>query len=266
MPEPHERLDEAMNHRRLELRLKWRDLANAAGITYEALRSIRRGESRPTEITARALDDVLRWAPGSVYAILGGGEPTLLEALPAGEDAPTSPAAGTLSPNEALRRVVRASARELGVTPDGFDEAMRLARQDLEASRTPEVVRTDLSDLVRLGRAEAGLSLEAVAAATADQASGDRLIEADWLDRLERAALSPGEHPEYPHLDALAIVLQLDPIRVQDAAGVQFLDVHTVWSSDGQIRGMAEGELSAEDAAKMQELMRLYRKAPRLDG
>ena len=41
---PHERLDEAMNQRRLELRLNWRQLADAAGISYTALRAIRRGD------------------------------------------------------------------------------------------------------------------------------------------------------------------------------------------------------------------------------
>lgn len=267
MPEPHERLDEAMNQRRLELRLKWRDLANAAGITYEALRAIRRGESRPTEFTARALDEVLRWAPGSVYAILNGGEPTPLEA--AAEQGRTSkpPAPSGFSPSEALRRVVRSSAKDLGVTPEGFDEAVRLARQDLEEARPVETTRTDLSDLVRVRRAELGLSLETVAAATVDSDSGERLVEADWLDRLERAALDPSGYPEYPQLDALVDALNLDPAQVQEAAGVQFMDVHTIWSDDGQVRGLVEGELTPEDAAKMQELMRLYRKArPRRDG
>ncbi|MBD0837404.1 helix-turn-helix domain-containing protein [Streptomyces sp. TRM68416] len=278
MPEPHERLDEAMNQRRLELRLNWRDVAKGAGISYEALRAIRRGDSKPTELTARALDEILRWMPGSVYAVLNGGMPTTVEAWEAEHE---SPSAEAISPSEALRRMVRASAKELGMKPDDVNEAMRLVRQDLDAERpfeseqpspnagsTPRARsrRTDLSDLVRLGRAEAGLSLEAVAAATVD-AKGERLVEADWLDRLERAALAPDEHPEYPQLDALVAVLHLDPNQAQEAAGVQFTDVHTVWSGDGQVRGLMEGDPSAEDAAKMQELMRLYRKSPqRRDG
>jgi hypothetical protein len=75
MPEPHERLNEAMNERRLELRMNWREVAQAAQISYEALRAIRRGGYRPTELTARGVDEALRWASGSVYAILAGGEP-----------------------------------------------------------------------------------------------------------------------------------------------------------------------------------------------
>ncbi|WP_171111288.1 MULTISPECIES: helix-turn-helix domain-containing protein [unclassified Streptomyces] len=267
MPEPHERLDEAMSQRRLELRMNWREVSQAAGISYEALRAVRRGDYRPAELTARGLDEALRWAPGSVYAILNGGEPTPLEAVSERDETSKPPAPAGLSPSEALRRVVRSSAKELGVTPEGVDEVMRLVRRDLEETTPPETRPTDLSDLVRVRRAEVGMSLEAVAAATVDPGSGERLVEADWLDRLERAALDPSEYPEYPQLDALVAVLHLDPAQVQDAAGVQFMGVYTTWSDDGQARGLVEGEPSAEDAAKMQELMRLYRKTPqRRDG
>jgi ribosome-binding protein aMBF1 (putative translation factor) len=136
----------------------------------------------------------------------------------------------------------------------------QIPRTDSDA--TPSV-RTDLSDLVRVRRATAGLSLEAVAAATVNPSDGERLVEVDWLDRLERAALSPDEYPEYPQLDALVNVLDLDPGEVQEAAGAQFMDVHTVWSEDGQVRAVVTGELDAEDLAKVRNLMRLYRQAPR---
>ncbi|TQE35441.1 helix-turn-helix domain-containing protein [Streptomyces ipomoeae] len=137
-------------------------------------------------------------------------------------------------------------------------DLLRRGRQQ-EAKERPAC--TDLSDLVRVRRAEAGLSLEAVAAATADPVSGERLVEVAWLDRLERATLSPDEHPEYPQLDALVDVLHLDPAAVQEAAGAQFIGVRTVWSEDGQVRALVQGELSAEDLAKVQNLMRLYRRA-----
>lgn len=77
MPRPHERLDRAMNERRLQLRprLNWRQVAEAANISYTALRAIRRGAYRPAELTALALDEALQWGHGSVYALLDGGEP-----------------------------------------------------------------------------------------------------------------------------------------------------------------------------------------------
>lgn len=262
MPEPHEQLDEAMNERRLQLRMKWRDVAEGAGITYEALRAIRRGESRPSELTTQAIDRVLRWVPGGVRTALAGGKPTPIEARAVSETPAESSATLTLTPGEALRRVVRASAQELGVTADGLDEVFRAVRQDLEEPH-PSPARTDLSDMVRARRAEAGLSLEAVAASTVDRGSGERLVKADWLGRLERAELTADEHPEYPQLDALADALGLDPGAVQEAAGVQFMDVHTVWSDDGQVRAVVTGELNSEDLAKVHNLMRLYGRAPK---
>lgn len=71
MPEPpHKRLEQAMKERRLDLGMNWRELAARAGISYEALRSIRRGDYRPSDITARGLDDALGWARGTTLAYL----------------------------------------------------------------------------------------------------------------------------------------------------------------------------------------------------
>lgn len=70
--EPHERLSAAMNERRLDLGLQWRELSQGAGISDEALRAIRRGDYRPSELTARRLDDQLQWSRGTVMAVLDG--------------------------------------------------------------------------------------------------------------------------------------------------------------------------------------------------
>ncbi|WP_432158888.1 helix-turn-helix domain-containing protein [Streptomyces sp. bgisy153] len=275
--EPFERLDEAMNRRRLELRMNWRQVAEAAHISYTALRAIRRGDYRPAELTARALDEALSWAPGTVYAILGGGDPAPggaqgAEVSPKEPRLPEPSTAPRLTPSEALRRVVRSSARELGVSPEGVAEVMRLVREDLRADGrmddvAPLTSRTDLSDLVRERRLEVGLSLVDVAARAVDPESGAHVVDADWLDRLERAALDPSEHPEYPQLDALVGVLNLDAALVQEAAGVQFKGVHTVWSEDGRVRAIIPGEMDAEDLAKVHALMHHYRRSPqRGDG
>lgn len=228
-------------------------MARVVGVTPEQLEGAGRGDA------AEILREILRTTNSSTP-----------EARPA------------LSPDEELfRRVVTAAAKELRVRPDASDEIMRRVRRDLEeaqqpveaperdlAELKPEVLhpaagRTDLSDLVSVHRAEAGLSLQEVAARTLDPTSGEHVIEADWLDRLEQAALDPAEHPQYPQLDALADALGLDPGDVQEAAGVQFMDVHTVWSEDGQVRAVVTGELSSVDLAKVQNLMRLYGRAPK---
>lgn len=64
--EPHERLAEAMSNRRLELRMTWKQVAAVAGISVEALGAIRRGTYKPTDLTARGLDDALQWGHGTV--------------------------------------------------------------------------------------------------------------------------------------------------------------------------------------------------------
>lgn len=264
--EPLKRLGHYVERRIAELGLEYAAVCRAAGFSDETLSKIRKGIGVRSS-TYRKLEIALRWETLSIDAILAGGEPTPLatdsEQQPSEPEETQALTALGYSPGEALRRVVRASARELGITPNEVDEVMQLVRQDLEDEQAVTVARTDLSDLVREGRRAAGLSLGAVAASAVDPASGERVVDADWLDRLERAALDPTEHPEYPQLDALVDALHLDPELVQEAAGSQFMDVHTVWSSDGEARALVLGELSAEDYAKVQNLMRLYRKAPR---
>lgn len=76
------RLDAAMEARRKELRLRWRDVADLAGISYETLRTIRRGQyegMRP--LTESGIERALKWATGSVAAVLAGGEPTPIPEL-----------------------------------------------------------------------------------------------------------------------------------------------------------------------------------------
>jgi transcriptional regulator with XRE-family HTH domain len=275
------RLGNYVERRIAELGLEYTAVCRAGGFSDETLSKIRKGTIHARPATYRKLERALLWAQGSVDAILTGDDPISLatdmstivenaaevyaERRAEIREAEEAQAATALSPGEALRRVVRASARELGVTADGLGEVFRAVRQDLD--ETPSG-RTDLSDMVRARRLDAGLSLDDVASRAADPASGEHVVDATWLDRLERAALDPSEYPEYPQLDALIDVLNLDPGLVQEAAGVQFMDIHTVWSDDGQVRAIVQGELSSEDLAKVHTLMGLYRRkpAPRRDG
>ena len=70
------RLDQAMDKRRLDLRKQWKDIASAAGVSTAALGAIRRGEYKPSSLTARGIEDALQWEHDSIEAILAGGEPT----------------------------------------------------------------------------------------------------------------------------------------------------------------------------------------------
>ncbi|MEV8245001.1 helix-turn-helix transcriptional regulator [Streptomyces rochei] len=133
MPEPFELLDAAMNERRLQLRMNWQQVAETAGISYTALRAIRRGDYRPTELTSHRLDDALQWEPGSVQAVMRGEPPRSREDRAGSPPTPATSPTPALSPDqETVRRVVRATARELGLKPDELDELMILVRKDLE--------------------------------------------------------------------------------------------------------------------------------------
>lgn len=69
------RLSEAMERRRLELRMKWTQVAERADLSQAGLGAIRRGERSPSPLTRARIEHALEWAPGSVDAILAGGDP-----------------------------------------------------------------------------------------------------------------------------------------------------------------------------------------------
>jgi hypothetical protein len=61
-------LDAAMNERRLELRLRWAEVARRAGMSYPNLRRIRNGDISLTEFAATGIDQALKWPPGTAMA------------------------------------------------------------------------------------------------------------------------------------------------------------------------------------------------------
>lgn len=78
MTSPHERLSQAMDARRLDLGLSWKDVAAASTISEATLRAIRSGTNRPTALTARRIEDALQWRHGSIDVTLNGGDPSLI--------------------------------------------------------------------------------------------------------------------------------------------------------------------------------------------
>jgi len=65
-----------MEARREELDIRWQDVAVAGGISVRALQTARHGTTEIRGHTQAGIERGLRWAPGSVAAILDGGEPT----------------------------------------------------------------------------------------------------------------------------------------------------------------------------------------------
>lgn len=87
-----------MERRRVELGLRWKDVATAGGISYEAVRAVRHGDTDLRALTKRGIDVGLQWVPGSVQSILEGGKPVpVTAAIAAPEAVPdTGPAGGSV--------------------------------------------------------------------------------------------------------------------------------------------------------------------------
>lgn len=79
-PEARQRLTDAMEARRLELGLTWREVAAAGGLSYEVVRAARTDFSRDMRpLTVAGIAKGLRWTPDSVRRILEGHDPVPLE-------------------------------------------------------------------------------------------------------------------------------------------------------------------------------------------
>lgn len=73
-------LDAAMDARRVDLRMTWREVAETAELSLAGLSAIRRGERQPSTLTVRRIEDALQWEHGSIQAVLDGGDPTPVQA------------------------------------------------------------------------------------------------------------------------------------------------------------------------------------------
>ena len=94
----HERLDRAIDARRLDLGLSWVQLAATAGISDVSLRNFRKGRGTPNALSKRRLEAALQWAAGSVDELLAGGQPIALGEVAVGEG-------DALSAQEIRRRI-----------------------------------------------------------------------------------------------------------------------------------------------------------------
>lgn len=70
------RLTDAMEARKEDLGLTWREVANDGGTTIETLRAVRRGTNEILPRTRKAIEAGLRWPRGYVTDILDGKKPS----------------------------------------------------------------------------------------------------------------------------------------------------------------------------------------------
>jgi hypothetical protein len=120
--EARRRLDAAMDERRLELELDWRQVAERGGITYETLRAARRGSRNIPAKTRRAIEQGLAWERGSVLAVLDDRAPTPVGRGPA------------MQPTD----VVEGRERILSATPQGLVEMRSVVEEVLGKEEADE--------------------------------------------------------------------------------------------------------------------------------
>jgi hypothetical protein len=62
-------LEQAMNAKRLDLGITWREVSVRAGVAYETVRNLRAGPSGVDQLTLRKLDKALGWDGGHLEKI-----------------------------------------------------------------------------------------------------------------------------------------------------------------------------------------------------
>jgi hypothetical protein len=119
----------AMDNRRLELGMRWQDVAAAGGVSLRAISQARTGDKDIRPLTRRGIEKGLEWAPGTIERILSG------RAAPAGITPPEPPpgAAPPSRENAALRQILEDERLPLEVRRGmvALAEAMR-RRTDAE--------------------------------------------------------------------------------------------------------------------------------------
>lgn len=139
MPEKAQQRDGAMNRRRLDLGMTWREVAAAAGISYETLRAVRKGDTAGGELTLSSIERALRWAPGAFAAVDAGQAPPVLSEA---DDPGSATGAGGPPPLEEdlalAQRLLASTVREMDLSPSEADEVWRRVRAEIEQSHAKD--------------------------------------------------------------------------------------------------------------------------------
>lgn len=126
--------------------LRQEDVATRIGVSLNPVQTIERGSSKRVTTTIRAYASLVRWAPGSVEAVLDGGEPTVEE--PAAPDSASLPSDLPLRIVQELREgpLLEATVIDLG-EPGSSGRAIVIVRGQPDA--TQEQVVADLKAWAR---------------------------------------------------------------------------------------------------------------------
>lgn len=146
------RLASLIQARRRELRISEREAAARGSLARNTWASAEAGTRHIAERTASGIEVALEWAPGSVEAILAGGEPTILERRPAGLLVPDSLPSGSYPHGMTIR-----GGRDFDLAA----EVRRIRHLQLPADSRLELIRSVI-DLYQEVATESGSESEPV--------------------------------------------------------------------------------------------------------
>lgn len=128
-------LGKAMDRRRIQLRLRWEEVAQRSGISTAHLRNIRGGEPA-SAVTLAGLESALEWEPGSIAAVMNGDHP-----LPRKAGGPDKNAGRTLG--EILIERGINQPEELGVSDNIRNDpvALEILEMDLPESQVNAMLK-----------------------------------------------------------------------------------------------------------------------------
>lgn len=131
-PEERRRLAAAMDERRLELGMRWQDVAAAGDVSLRAINNARTGDRDIRPLTRYGIEKGLRWTPGTIERVLSGRRPE-----PEDEDEDDA-RPGPAPEEDALRQIMEDERLPLEVRRGmvALAEAMR-RRSDGESALPP---------------------------------------------------------------------------------------------------------------------------------
>jgi hypothetical protein len=102
-----------MNERRVDLGLRWTDVAEAGDVSPETLRAVRRNSAPLRDLTKAGIERGLRWSRGSVDRILAGGDPSPALSSANGDQAALERIASDPDLSDGMKRALLAAAAEM---------------------------------------------------------------------------------------------------------------------------------------------------------
>lgn len=135
MDDARARLDRAMNDQRLELRLRWVEVARRARMSVQNLSLIRKGKIDITDLAAANLEEAFEWDRGRIKDILQDGD-----------SAPVDPLTG---PTGEIGRMVEAYRKRHGPDAAGklLQELIQANIQAAQKSHEHPATSTDAEQL-----------------------------------------------------------------------------------------------------------------------